>query len=291
MSASPAADSHPGIEEFRRTIRRSRLLARIPRHLATAAFAVLVCLGLRSLLLAPDAATAPPLAAGAAVDAPSEDLALRFARAYLTYDARDPGARTEALAPYLPGADSADAGFSADHGSRKVLWQDVASDQPALQGGRVVTVAAQLSDATMPIFLAVTIRHEPGGPLSVLGYPAIVGAPALDTHPLEAPSSPVSDAAVDQVVERVLRNYLAGSAAELRADLTADAQVTLPTESLRTERVGPIDWISGPGSGAVLATAVARDREGATWTLTYELGIAWHERPYVDFIEVVPTRS
>jgi hypothetical protein len=289
MSA-PAAETHPAVEEFRRTVRRSRLLARAPRHLATAALAVLVFLGLRSLLLAPaPPAAKPPAAAGA--EAPSEDLALRFARAYLTYDAADPGARTEALAPYLPGADSAGAGFSARQGSRHVLWEDVASDQPALQGGRVVTVAAQTSDSAAPIFLAITVRHDPGRPLSILGYPAIVGAPATSTAAPEAPREAVGEAAVTQVVDRVLRNYLAGSAPDLRADLTGDAQVTLPTLTLHVTRVGPIDWVSGPSSGAVLATVAAEGPEGATYTLTYELGVAWRERPYVDFIEVVPTRS
>jgi hypothetical protein len=247
----------------------------------------LVCLGLRSLLLAPDAATEPPLAAGAAADAPSEDLALRFARAYLAYDAADPSARTEALAPYIQGG----AGFSADHGAREVLWEDVASDQPALQGGQVVTVAAQTSNSPAPIFLAVTVRHDPGRPLSVVGYPAVVGAPAIDAQPAEPARDPVTDPEVTQVVERVLRNYLAGSPPDLRADLTDDAQVTLPTVSLHARRVGPVDWISGPGSGAVLATVLAYDDGGDTWTLTYELGIARRERPYVDFIEVVPTRG
>jgi hypothetical protein len=290
MNASSAEPSNPSIEEFRRTVRRSRALARAPRHLGTAALAVLVCLGLRSLLFAPSPVTVSA-APTAATDAPSEDLALRFARAYLTYDAADPSARTEALAPYLLGVDSAGAGFSADHGSSQVLWEDVASDQPALRGGRVITVAAQPSGSPAPIFLAITVRHDPGRPLSVVGYPALVGAPAIDTHPAEAPRTSVSDPEVTQVVERVLRNYLVGSAPDLRADLTDDAQVTLPTVSLHVDRVGPVAWISGPGSGAVLATAVAEDDEGDTWTLTYELGIAWHERPYVDFIEVVPTRS
>jgi Conjugative transposon protein TcpC len=290
MSAADATDTRPAVEEFRRTVRRSRFLARLPRHLTSAALAVLVCVGLRSLLFAPAPTPAPAHPAGS-LDVPSEDLALRFARAYLTYDAADPAARTDALAPYLPTADSSEGGFTAAHGSRHVLWEDVASDQPALQGGRVVTVAAQTSGSSVPIFLAVTVRRDPGRPLSIVSYPAIVGAPALDTHPPEAARTAVEDPAVTQVVERVLRNYLAGSAPNLRADLTADAQVTLPTAALRVTRVGPVDWVSGPGSGAVLATAVAEDDEGDTWTLTYELGIAWHERPYVDFVEVVPTRS
>ena len=76
-------------------------------------------------------------------------------------------------------ADSAGAGFTADHGSRRVLWEDVASDQPALQGGRAITVAAQVGDMSAPIFLAITVRHDPGRPLSVVGYPALVGAPKL----------------------------------------------------------------------------------------------------------------
>jgi hypothetical protein len=287
MSTSSAADPHPAVEEFRRTVRRSRLIARAPRHLASAALAVLVCLGLHSLLFAPAAGTTPAPAVASA-DPPSEDLALRYARAYLTFDATDPAARVEALAPYQSGGD---AGFDAEHGSREVLWEDVASDQPALQGGRVITVAARTSAAGAPIFLAVTVRHDPGRALSVLGHPAIVGAPAIDAHPAEPARTEVTDPEVAQVVERVLRNYLAGSAPDLRADLADDAQVTLPTISLALERVGPLEWVSGPGSGALLATAVASDGEGETYTLTYELGIAWHERPYVDFIEVVPTRS
>jgi hypothetical protein len=56
-------------------------------------------------------------------------------------------------------------------------------------------------------------------------------------------------------------------------------------------RRAQVDWVDGPGSGAVLATASAEGPEGAAYTLTYELRIAWYERPYVDFIEVVPTRS
>ena len=52
-----------------------------------------------------------------------------------------------------------------------------------------------------------------------------------------------------------------------------------------------IVWLGAPGSGAVLATLSATDLGGVTYILTYELGIAYRERPYVDFIEVVPTGS
>jgi hypothetical protein len=278
------------VEELRRGVRRSRLLARWPRHLASLALVVLVALGLRTLITAPSTPV-PKSLAPISSDAPSEDLALHFARAYLTYDAADPEAREEDLAPYLPKADGAGAGFSAAAGSRRVVWEDVASDQPSLQGGRVITVAAEVSGTNLPLYLAITVRHEPGRPLSLVGYPALVGAPAISTSVDESPRQAVSDPEVSEVVRRVLGNYLAGSAPELRADLTDDAQVTLPTIALRVREVSDLEWISGPVSGAVLATVAAEGAEGDTYTLTYELGIAWQERPYVDFIEVVPTRS
>jgi hypothetical protein len=280
----------PRIEELRRSVRRSRLAARAPRHLFGAAVLVLLALALKTIFFPPAPATATSRPAATA-DAPSEDLALRFARVYLTYDAADPAAREAALRPYLPDGLAADAGFTAAHGSRRVLWEDVASDQPALTGGRVVTVAAGVSGAAAPLFLAVGVRHELGRPLSLLGYPSLVGAPALATTAPEAPRQAVSDQGVTEVVDRVLRNYLAGSAPDLRADLTDDAQVTLPTVSLQVRQVSQVEWVAGPGSGAVLATVTAESGDGDTYTLTYELGIAWHERPYVDFIEVVPTRS
>ncbi len=278
------------VEAVRRSARRSRLAARAPRHLALAVLLVLLALGVREVFSPGEAAPAQA-APRAAADAPSEDLALRFARAYLTYDAADPAAREEALAPYLPDGVDADAGFTATHGSRRVLWEDVASDQTALAGGRVITVAAAVSDAPSPLFLAVTVRHQSGRPLSLLGYPSLVGAPAITTAASEPSRQAVSEPAVTEVVERVLRNYLAGSAPELRADLTGDADVTLPTVALRAREVRQIDWMAGPGSGAVLATVVAEAPGGDTYTLAYELGIAYRERPYVDFIEVVPTES
>jgi hypothetical protein len=278
------------VEELRRSLRRSRLAARAPRHLATAVLLVLLAVGLHTIFVPPAPAAATARATIPA-DPPSEDLALHFARAYLSYDAADPAAREQALAPYLSGGRSATGGFEANAGSRRVLWEDVASEQPSLQGGRVITVAAQVSGQAAPLYLAVTVRHESGRPLSLIGYPALVGAPAIASSAPEPARQAVTDPEVTEVVGRVLRNYLAGSAPDLRADLTDDAQVTLPTVSLQVRQVSGVEWVAGPGSGAVLATATAEGPERATYTLTYELGIAWRERPYVDFIEVVPTRS
>jgi hypothetical protein len=272
-----------------RSLRRSRLQARAPRYLFAVLVLILCALGLRDLLGPP--ATSKPLPVPAAADAPSEDFALQFARAYLTYDSAHPGRRAADLAPFVGERFSATAGLELTEGAQRVLWADVASDQPDLAGGRVVTVAAAVTSQSLPLYLAVDVRHRRGSPLELLGYPALVGAPAIAADP-EAPShETVDDPALSQIVRRVLRNYLALAAADLKADLAPGAAVTLPTRPLRLEEISELAWLGEPGSEAVLATLTATDAGGTTYTLTYELGIAYRDRPYVDFIEVVPTAS
>jgi hypothetical protein len=268
--------------------RRSRYAASAPRHLVTVVLVVFVALGLRSLFFAPDQAPAPGPPTATA-DAPSQDFALQFARAYLTYDAAHPAARTEALAPFMPAGLDANGGFFPARGSQRVTWAEVASDQRALAGGRVITIAAGVSTQQRPVYLAVTVLHERGHPLALGAYPSFVGSPVIDTGLSPPPRVAVSDEAVVQVVDRVVHNYLAGAAPNLKADLTGDAVVTLPTVVLTVQSVNEVAWVAGPASGAVLATVSAEDSRGATYTLTYELGIAYRERPYVEYIEVIPT--
>ena len=268
--------------------RRSRYAASAPRYLVTLVLVVFLLLGLRATFFPPGEA-APPPPPRASADAPSHDFALQFARAYLTYDAARPGARTRALVPFVPDALDPAAGFFPSRGSQRVTWAQVASDQRALAGGRVITVAAGVSTQQRPIYLAVTVIHEPGEPLALGAYPSFVGAPVIDTT-ISAPERvAVTDEAVLQVVDRVVNNYLAGAAPNLKADLTANAVVTLPTVVLNVQSVEEVVWTAGPASGAVLATVTAEDRNGAIYTLAYELGIAYRERPYVEFIEVIPT--
>jgi hypothetical protein len=259
-----------------------------PRYLVAFAVAVLVALGLRSLISPPRAPTVAPVVAA---DAPSEDFALQFARAYLTYDAENPNARTRALAPFLPVAMETNGGFFVASGVQRVLWAQVASDQPALVGGRAVTVAAKVSTQQQPVYLTVTVRHPAGQPVALVGYPSFVGAPSVNTGAGTFSGDPVVDPVVVEVVERVMRNYLAASTENLKADLTGDAVVTLPTVKLRVQSIQNVVWLGGAGSGAVLVTVDVADPRGATYTLSYELGIAYRERPYVNFIEVVPTAS
>jgi len=272
------------------SVRRARHAARAPRYLAIAALLVFLMLGLRAAFFAP----APPSAAAPgppAADAPSEDFALQFARAYLSYDAAHPGRRARALAPFADQRLSEGAGLLPSHGSQAVRWAEVASDQPALAGGRLITVAAAVSSQRPPLYLAVDVRHDPGAPLELLGYPALVGAPEVGAAPAPPVREAVSEPELTEVIDRVLRNYLGDDARDLQADLSPAAEVTLPTRRLALEEVTELVWLRGPGSGAVLATLSARDAEGTAYTLTYELGISDRARPYVEFIEVVPTAS
>jgi hypothetical protein len=275
-----------GIRNRRRRLAPARRYAPAPRHLASAVLLVFLALGLRSCFVGPAAAPAPPPEAAVA-DAPSRDFALQFSRAYLTYDAARPGRRARALAPFLPEEIDGEAGAYSAAGSQSVRWAEVASDQRALAGGRVITVAAGVSGRRLPLYLAVSVRHDRGRALRLVGYPAFVGAPSVERAALPQ-REPVSDPALVAVVARVVRNYLAGAARNLAADLTPDAAVTLPTLALRVLSVDRVEWTAGPGSAA-LATVTAADGRGSTYTLAYELGIAERERPYVDFIEVIPT--
>lgn len=290
MTAEPATVFSARVQSDWQSMRRSRFAANGPRYLATAALFVFFALGVRATFFS-SAAAAPAAASAPTADAPTEDFALQFARAYLSYDAARPGERNRALAPFLSGQLSSGGGFTAASGSQRVLWAEVASDQPALAGGRVITVAAAVSSRRLPLYLAVTVRHESRQPLALVGYPSLVGAPAVDTEAGEPSRPAVTDRAVSEVVDRVLRNYLAGAAPDLKADLSAGADVTLPTIQLQVREVEQILWVAQAGSGAVLATVSASDAGGNSYTLTYELGIVYRERPYVDFIEVVPTAS
>jgi len=202
--------------------RHARWAAVAPRYLASVVLFVFFALGLRAAFFppAPALSAAPPRASA---DAPSEDFALQFARAYLTYDAASPGVRAGALASFVPDGFDAGAGFFPASGSQRVLWAQVASDQRALAGGRVITVAVGVSTQRLPVYLAVTVRHDPGRALALVGYPSFVGAPAVDTAGGPPPRSAVEDPAVVEVVERVVRNYLTAAAPNLKADLTDDA--------------------------------------------------------------------
>jgi hypothetical protein len=281
-------DAPSPLTELTRSAAWTRHRARVPRYLALALLGVLLFLGVRSVI-APPAATSVGQPRVPRADDPSRYLALGFARAYLSYDAAHPEQRERALAPYIGESGEALAGLTPRRGSQRILWEDIASDQRSLQGGRTITVAAAVSGSELPLYLAICVEHPRGEPARIIGNPAIVGAPSIDPAGASESGEAVENPMLLEVVDRVLRNFLAGSGRDLEADLTPEAAVTLPTRSMRLVEVSEVAWIGDPGSGAVLATVEAGEPNGASYVLSYELGISYRDRPYVDFIEVVPT--
>lgn len=277
------------VQAFTRSARLERARSRAPRALFFAVTVVLVALGARELI-AP-AEPAPARTAGTAVDHASEDFAQRFTRAYLAWDSSAPAARERALRSLVPDDLEGDAGLTPVAGSQEVLWTQVAQNQEAIAGGRVIVVAAGVSTQAAPLYLAVPVYRADDGAIGLAGYPSLVGPPTVGRAEL-GDREEVEDEAILAMAERVVGNYLAGERANLAADLAPEARVSLPTRALRLLSVEDVLWARGVGSSAVLVTATARDQQRAVWTLTYEVGIDVRRgRPYVTFVETVPNAT
>lgn len=274
------------LELVRRSARAERLRARAPRYLFIGALAITCLLGVRSIFAAPE-----PAGAGGetvVVDNASHDFAQRFARAYLTYDSERPGLRERLLAPLVPGDFDAEAGALAANGSQEVLWTQIASNQEAIAGGRVVVVAVGVSTQDEPLYLSVPVDRVDGA-IGLTAYPGLVGPPIVSRAALPE-GTELEDRVVLAVVKRAIANYLADELQNLNADLAADAVVSPPTRPLELRSVDDVQWAAGEGSSAVLVSVTAADERRALWTLTYEIGVAKERgRSVVTFIETVPT--
>lgn len=272
------------VEVLRRSARLERLRVRTPRFLLVASLALLCVLGLRSLVSGQPTGTAS--LGGVPVDNASQQFALRFARAYLSYDSARSEERERALRSLVP--TDFDVSPSAIRGIQRVLWAEVASNQEAIAGGRIVVVAAGVSTQPSPIYLAVPVSRVDGA-IKLGGYPSMVGPPPVARTALPQHAE-VDDHAVTLVATRAIENFLAGAKRNLAADLALGAVVSPPSETLRTRSIDDIQWAGEEGSSAVLVSLTAVDLRGAAWPLTYEVGIAREGgRVVVTFIETVPT--
>ena len=261
-----------------RPLWRIRAAREWPRYLLSAAAVAGLAASVRFAIDPPR----PPAPVAKHIPAPpdlaAEGFAVRFTRGYLTWNAAEPQAHEDALAPFVgPGIDP-DAGLQPPpSGEQRVESAEVVQERELeLTPGRpehVYTVAAQTDDAGL-LYLTVSVVRTAEGSLALGGYPALVGAPASGPAQTGAQAHlrEVGEPALATVVDRALRNYLAASASELAADLTAGAHVSLPAAALSLESVQRLDW--APGPGAVLAVVAAADSRGAHYTLAYELEVA-----------------
>ena len=283
------------------SLRTTQLRARLPRFAAFTLIAILCVAGLKAIVKGspPAAATPAPVSVGG--DLGAESFAEAFVRTYLTWTAGDEQARDADLTRYLPTALSPDGGLVPLDGSdQAVPWSAVVGVRAAGAGRFQVTVGAQVTTTVDPqrrdaaprttrsaIYLDVPVGRDAHGLLYVMNYPAVVGPPASTRTQQPKVLTPVGDATLTAVVSRALTNYLAGARANLLADLTADAVVSLPTQRLHVTDVGELDWVR---TGSRVAVDV--DAEGGTaghWTLRYELDVRRRDRWYVQSLQVDPT--
>jgi hypothetical protein len=205
-------------------------------------------------------------------DLAAQGFATLFARRYLTWQAQEPEAHRQALEPFVGQGIEPDAGMQPPtSGEQHVQWAEVVQARALGHSEHIYTVAAQ-TDAAGLLYLTVAVAREPDGRLTLAAYPAFIGAPS--SGPAAGASEDlkeVQDQALATVVRRALSNYLAPSPAELAADLTSDAHVSLPVVGLSLESIVHLRW--SPGYGAVIATVLATDPRGARYTLEYELDV------------------
>jgi hypothetical protein len=248
--------------------------ARLPRYLFVSLVVILSAAGLRATL-APSSSTSTVSSGGPRVDYAEQNFAQEFARAYLSYDARKPSAREEAIAVLTGSSVEAGAGFTPpSSGSQTVTWAQVAQVQHPLAGGVIITVAVGLNTQAMPAYLSVPVRRSGGGAIALSGYPALVGPPLTGSAVIEeSQGESVEEAELNRLVTRALTNYLAGDAEDFSADLAQAAVVTLPSTRLELTTVQELAWVRGQAGGAVLATVAAADPRGARYTLRYEVGV------------------
>jgi hypothetical protein len=278
-----------GIGTESRSLRAEQLRARAPRIAFYAVVVVLCLAGLRTILAGTPAPAvrAATTTADAQADQVAATFAEAFARAYLTWNADDPDARSEPLAAFVSSSFGGAAGVMPGDGtSQSVEWTAVVG-QRRDRRGRIVTVAAQ-TDERM-VYLSVPVARDASGALRIAGYPAIVGPPKIssDTTLDSSGEDEVTDAELETVAVRAITNYLARAERNLAADLVPDAVISLPEAVLTVAETERVTWVE-PGR-RVAVQLQARDEAGTAWTLRYELDVQLNDRWYVRAIHVDPT--
>jgi hypothetical protein len=262
----------PRVVTTPRSLRRLRVSAHATRWVLYALAAAGIAATVR-FTIAPPRVAPPRMPSPPRVDLGAQGFATLFARRYLTWDASRPEAYARALAPFLGEEIDSTAGLRLPaSGAQSVQWAEVVQARPIGPVERVYTVAAQ-TDAAGLVYLAVDVTRDGSGALRLAAYPAIVAAPASRpaTSLGRAGAVDVADPSLQRVVERTLRNYLAGSSSNLAADLTTDARVMSPAAPLALQSVTQQRW--RPDHTGVIATVVAADQRGASYTLSYELDV------------------
>jgi hypothetical protein len=224
--------------------------------------------------------------ASSSYDVGAAAFAQSFTSAYLTWDGEgEEDERLAALKPFLARGLEADGGLEPAPDTSEVVSGTQVAEESRAGSITNVLVVAETTNGTQ--YLSVPVARGERGLLSVVSYPALVGPPATNTAEPAPSLTSVQDDALEAVVSRAIRNYLAGEAANLRADLTADSIVSLPSQPLTVTEIDTVSWLVGRRTVAVQVSA--EDQQGTNLTLTYQVGVVRRDRWYIDSIQVDPT--
>lgn len=281
----PNLDRRVRVEQ--ESVRSMRLRARAPRYCALVAIAVLALAGARTTIFG----TPPPRIEryyqASSIDIGLEAFAADYARVYLSWNPQDMEAHQQELERFNPRL-AGESSVQPSHQRETVINTEVVQDESSALGGRIVTVEVIVAPGDRTEFLAVPVARNSAGAMTVSNFPSFVGPPSTQTNPQAPAAATVEDQELVTVVERALTNYLAGDANDLEADLAPGAQVTYPPNPLQViGNPGQLTWAS---PGTVLITVQAQDQQGATYTLSYEVGVQKIQRWYVNSIAVFPSQ-
>lgn len=254
-----------------RPVWRIRLAQSLPVWLMRSAAVAGLIASLRFAVAPPKPVLPRARSSAPPVDLAAQSYAMLFARAYLSWEQGDPEARTRALESLGVSGLSPEAGSQAPtQGSEHVLFTQIAQEREPQPGLLVYSIAVQ-TDRQGLVYLTVPVSRGSDGKLELAGYPAFVGPPSTtEAQSLLASGAEVRNAELRTVVTRALRNYLAPAESDLAADLAPGAAVSEPGQGLTFEGLQSLSWASG---GAVLAQVLAGGKEGARYTLDYEIDI------------------
>ncbi|HEY1457402.1 MAG TPA: hypothetical protein VGF15_02685, partial [Solirubrobacteraceae bacterium] len=126
------------------SVRRMRWRARAPKYGALGAVAILAFAGARTAIFGAPAPRIERYYQASSIDIGLEAFAADYARAYLSWNPRDIGARQQALVRFNPRLAS-ESGFQASRELEVVTGTQVLQDEPAALGGRIVTVEVTLA--------------------------------------------------------------------------------------------------------------------------------------------------
>jgi hypothetical protein len=267
-----------------RSLRTVRLQAAWPKAAMLVLVVVLSVAGLRATLAPAPAPVVSKPAAQPAIDQGVEAFAQAFAHVYLTWTPGDASQRQAALQPFLATGLETAGGVTPGSGTQNVLSTYPVGEQ---SGGNetLVTVAAQTSGGL--VYLSIPVARNSHGFMFISSYPAIVGPPASDANASLPAQQEVTDPSLQAVASRAVTNYLAGNQANLLADLTPNALVSLPQQHLTVGNTQQATWVIPGRRVAIQVTAT--DAHGTSWTLSYELDVEKLDRWYVQSIQVDPT--